>query len=223
MSFDKIIDTAFEAVDEVGPQAFNMRMLAERLESGTATLYRHFASKDEILAYVLDRFLGELKELDTGASDKARVPWQQAMISVATALYKLLGVHPKMVPLMVSQVPLGPNGLKMRESGLSLLLANGFAPDLATRAYVTIGHYVLGFAIQQHAATFWEEKHTRVELGRFFKGLNANTYPSTLKAAQQLSSLSNDDEFHFGLKLIVDGLEQARKSSTKQTAGRKSK
>ncbi|NVL31978.1 helix-turn-helix transcriptional regulator [Pseudomonas syringae pv. actinidiae] len=59
MSVERIIATALETVDEVGAQAFNMRMLAERLGSGTATLYRHFASKDEILIYVVDSVLGE--------------------------------------------------------------------------------------------------------------------------------------------------------------------
>ena len=37
-----------------------MRSLAQRLESGTATLYRHFANRSELVAMVVDRMLGEV-------------------------------------------------------------------------------------------------------------------------------------------------------------------
>lgn len=220
LSIDKIIATALEAVDEVGPQAFNMRMLAERLASGTATLYRHFASKDEILAYVVDHVLGELS-VDEG--DIPQIPWQQAIAFGAVGLHGLLGSHPNVVPLLVSQIPLGPNGLKMRERALSLLLANGFSPELAARAYVTIGHYVLGFAIQRHASAAFENDQVRVALGQFFKKLDAKTYPATTTVAKPLSSLSSQEEFHFGLKLIIDGLENARGAEVKATSRQKSR
>jgi AcrR family transcriptional regulator len=74
----RIITVAPKIVDEVGVQAFSLRMLADALESGTATLYRHFASKDELMAYVVDRV------------------------------------------------------------------------DLAARAFAALGHYVVGFAVQQY-------------------------------------------------------------------------
>lgn len=219
LSIDKIIATALDAVDEVGPQAFNMRMLAERLASGTATLYRHFASKDEILAYVVDHVLGEL---NMDERDMPKMTWQQAVVLGAVGLHGLLAAHPNVVPLLASQIPLGPNGLKMRERGLSLLLANGFSPELAARAYVTIGHYVLGFAIQQHASAAVENDQARVELGQFFKKLDAKTYPATMKVAKPLASLSSQEEFHFGLKLIIDGLEIVRESDMKPASRRKS-
>lgn len=219
LSFDRIIVTALETVDEVGSQAFNMRLLAERLASGTATLYRHFASKDEILAYVVDHVLGELTASDEDALKS--LPWQQAISAAAIGFHGLLSTHPHIVPLLVSQVPLGPNGLKMRERGLSLLMASGFSPDLAARAYVTIGHYVLGFAAQQHASVTDANEQARTELGRFLKSLDTKAYPSTTKVAHHLSSLSTQDEFHFGLKLIITGLELLKVSSPAKAPTRK--
>ncbi|MFK0108449.1 helix-turn-helix domain-containing protein [Streptomyces sp. NPDC091217] len=42
---DRIIAMALRIVDEEGTEALSMRALAERLGSGTATLYRHFGKR----------------------------------------------------------------------------------------------------------------------------------------------------------------------------------
>ena len=63
-----------------------MRSLAQRLGSGTATLYRHFASRSELVAVVVDRMLGE--GLDMRAI--AALPWQQACMSFAQHMFDAL-------------------------------------------------------------------------------------------------------------------------------------
>jgi AcrR family transcriptional regulator len=206
VSFEKIISTALEAVDEVGPQAFNMRMLAERLNSGTATLYRHVASKDEILVHVVDRVLGEV-EIDP--LRLAKLPWQKACVAGATAFFKMLSAHPKIIPLLVAHIPLGANGLASRERWLSLLVANGFSPELAARAYVTIANYVVGFAIQQHPRDTEVSAHAS-DLKRFYSALDKSQYPHTVKVAGQLAGISIQQQFVFGLELIIAGLEHLR-------------
>ena len=58
-SFDEIVAAALELVDEVGVDIFHMRLLAERLNTSTATLYRHVTGKEELMVYVVDRLLEE--------------------------------------------------------------------------------------------------------------------------------------------------------------------
>lgn len=206
IAFEKIISTALEAVDEVGPQAFNMRMLADRLNSGTATLYRHVASKDEILVHVVDRVLGEV-EIDPHRL--AKLPWQKACVAGATASFKMLSAHPKIIPLLVDHIPLGANGLASRERWLTLLVANGFSTELAARAYVTLANYVVGFAIQQHPRDAEVSSHA-TDLKRFFSALEKSRYPNTVKLAGQLAGISIQQQFIFGLELIISGLEKLR-------------
>src|SRR5580704_16518071 len=55
----RIIDVAIEILDDEGAGALSMRSLATRLGTSTATLYRHVNSKDEILAHITDRILGQ--------------------------------------------------------------------------------------------------------------------------------------------------------------------
>lgn len=205
LPLNKIISTALEIVEEVGPQAFNMRVLAERLDSGTATLYRHFESKDEIFALVADRFLGTL--LEDGVS-YSHLRWQEACTLTASHFFRLLTAHPNVIPLLVAQIPIGPNGLILRERLLVMFIVAGFGPQLAASAYTTIAHYVLGFAAQLSPAGQITQTADD-ELGEFFKGLDPTKFPATVNIAPCLANSSLHDEFLFGLELIIRGLEQA--------------
>jgi len=195
------VAVALEIVDEVGVQVFTMRLLADRLSSGTATLYRHFASKDEILAYVLDLVLGEV-EVDP--ADVANRTWQEAITVGSGRLYQVLREHPNVLPLFGAQIPLGPGSLANQDRVIALLLAHGFAPDLAAQAFHAIGHYVVGFAIQQHspAAEFRDAEESR----KFYSSLDAETFPALVKAAPFVHCRSAEEEFHFGHSMLLAGI-----------------
>ncbi|MFE2428836.1 TetR/AcrR family transcriptional regulator [Streptomyces sp. NPDC059373] len=198
---------ALKLVDEVGVQALTLRMLADALDSGTATLYRHFAGKDELLAHVADRVLGEVpvpSEVPDGLS------WREAVEMGAEAFYRTVRRHPHVLPLLVAQVPVGPHGLVNRERTLSLLLGYGFPVDLAARAFTAIGHYVIGFAIQQHGPGAPRPEDEAL-LRDYYRSLDPATYPATTAAADDLTGVPVEGEFRFGLGLVLDGLEKARR------------
>ena len=210
-SLERIVSVALEIVDEVGTDAFSMRLLADRLESGTATLYRHLAGKDELMAYVVDRILGEV-DIETDAGALGGTAWQQAIARGAGAFYEVLKNHPNALPLLVSQVPVGPHALANRERGLAVLLACGFPLDLAARAYTAVAHYVVGFALQQHGPGAPQQEDA-AKLRDFYLALDAQAYPATLAAADELTSVPLGNEFRFGLQLILDGIERARQAA----------
>jgi AcrR family transcriptional regulator len=205
-SLERIVGAALEIVDEVGAD-FSMRLLADRLGSGTATLYRHFAGKDELMVYVVDRIFGEV-DIDTDDDTRVGTTWQQATARGAGAFYEALKSHANALPLLVSQVPVGPNALLNRERSVAVLLACGFPLDLAARAYTAVAHYVVGFALQ--GAPGAPQLEDAAKLRDFYRALDANTYPATVAAADELTSVPVDEEFRFGLQLVLDGIELAR-------------
>ncbi|GGZ51296.1 TetR family transcriptional regulator [Streptomyces inusitatus] len=200
---DHIIATALRLVDEHGAQAFSLRMLADALGSGTATLYRHFASKDEILAHLVDRVLGEvdLSDLDALAT------WQEVLAAMAHRFYGALRRHPNAVPPLMAQVPVGPNGLAQRERVLHALLDRGVPVGLAARAFTAIGHYVIGFTAQQHGPTV-ASPDAAPQLASFYRRLDPTAYPAITRAAATLTSVPLIEEFRFGLDLLITGLER---------------
>jgi AcrR family transcriptional regulator len=202
MSFDRVVGTSLELIDEVGPDDFGMRLLAKRLGSSTATLYRHFSGKGEIFVHVLDHVFGEIPRHLAGIS--AGSTWQVKLTGSAEAMFRTLRQHPRVVPLFDGQIPLGPHALAGREAALGILLASGFPPEAAARAYTAVGHYIIGFAVQlgSELTSGQTDNH---EIREFYGSLDPAHFPATLASAPYLPS-SLDDEFCFGLQLIVDGL-----------------
>ncbi|MFI7505067.1 TetR/AcrR family transcriptional regulator [Streptomyces sp. NPDC049687] len=214
MDAGRIIDTALKLIDEVGIQALTLRMLADALSSGTATLYRHFGSKDELLALVADRILGEVR---VSSEELDGLSWREAVTVSAGAFYGTLCRHPHAISLLAAQVPVGPNGLRARERLIRLFLSHGFSVALAARAFTAIGHYVIGFAIQQHGpGAPTPEDH--LGLRDYYNSLDADAYPATIAASEELTSVPPDEEFQFGLDLLLDGLERIRLNSSPQPA-----
>jgi AcrR family transcriptional regulator len=200
LPLDRILAAALELVDEQGADALSMRSLAQRLGSGTATLYRHFVSRSELVALIVDRMIGE-----TNVPAVASLPWQDTCISFAQSMFDALGRHGNLASLLVGHVPIGPNALARRELVLSVLLDNGFAPAVAAHAYATLSRYVLGFAIQASGSSAVADERD-AELSARFHQLDPTRYPATVAAADALP-VPLQEEFTFGLRLIVTGLE----------------
>ena len=198
---DRILAAALELVDEQGADALSLRSLALRLGSGTATLYRHFANRSELVAMMVDRMIGEV---DFDADAVAALPWQQACTSFAQQMFDALGRHGNVASLLIGHVPMGPNALARREKILAVLLDNGFPPVVAAHAYATLSRYVLGFAIQLSGSAAVEQD---AELAAAFHELDPARYPATLAAADDLP-VPLEEEFAYGLRLIVAGLER---------------
>ena len=199
MPLERILAAALELVDEQGADALSMRSLAQRLGSGTATLYRHFAGRSELVALMVDRMIGE-----TDLPAVASMPWQQACISLAQNMFDALSRHGNVASLLIGHVPMGPHALARRELVLSVLLDNGFAPAVAAHAYATLSRYVLGFAIQASGSAVAGAQDA--ELSAKFQALDPARYPATVAAADALP-VPLQEEFEFGLRLVVAGMD----------------
>jgi AcrR family transcriptional regulator len=207
LPLDRIVAAALEIVDADGADALSMRALAQRLDSGTATLYRHFANRAELIAHVVDRVFGEA-EFDT--EPLGAMGWQQAWQTIARTMFDALSRHQNVAPLLVEQIPIGPNAMALRERCIAVLLDSGFPPQLAARAYATLSRYVLGFAIQfsAQAATAHLDDAQQSAL---FRSSDPSLFPATVAVADSLP-VPLADEFAFGLELLVTGLSQLSES-----------
>jgi AcrR family transcriptional regulator len=195
---DRIVATALQIVDDDGADALSMRTLAQRLDSGTATLYRHFTGRADLVAHVVDLVFRSV-EIDT--TELAAMSWQAACKTGAYAMFDALRRHRNLAPLLAEDVPIGPNALVVRERMIAFLLGNGFPPAFAARTYATLARYVLGFAIQVTG------NRDDAGLSRVFHDLDPRQFPATVKVADSLP-VPLEDEFAFGLELIIDGLTQ---------------
>ena len=184
-----------------------MRLLAERLETGTATLYRHFAGKDELMVHVVDRMLAGVLSAAALEEEPPRT-WQDAMRRRASQFRSAVTEHPNVLPLLVAQLQIGPNALQLREQSIATLVELGFSPPLAAGAYTAIVQYVVGFLILQPGSPGPREA---AAIADYFRALDAERYPFTVAGADALTDVSPEDEFVAGLQFILDGIDRARR------------
>ena len=204
---ERITACALELLDSEGIEALSMRTVAERIESGTAVLYRRVGNRARLIALVVDLVFGEI-EFDAGKL--AAMTWQRASREMAEATFDVLRRHPHVPSLLVEQVPVGPNALRLREHGLRILLAAGFSPGDAARFHATLARYVVGLAIQAKPGAIGDR-----DLAKTVRELPPAAFPATLATAASMP-IPLADEFGFGLDLLIVGA-QARMRSRKRS------
>jgi AcrR family transcriptional regulator len=138
LTLELVLAEALALVDAEGMDALTVRALATRLGTGSSTLYRHVASRDELLVLLVDAVLGEVRLPDPGLPGRERVE------QLSTELRRVLRSHPHVVPALGTAPLRGPNALRASACGLDNLLAAGHPPDRARAAYLALLDYVLG-------------------------------------------------------------------------------
>jgi AcrR family transcriptional regulator len=210
-SFENIVSVAADLVDELGVDGVNMRLLAQRLETGTATLYRHVSGKDELMVYVLDSRMGEIVGAYDAHSARPR-SWREALERIAFAYRGFLDAHPNVLPLLVGRLPVGPHALTIRERSLAALTEHGFSQALAARAFTTLLQYVVGSAVTQAGSPAPDEA---VAIRDYYRSLDAAVYPHVAAAAEALTHTPREAGFVEGLDIVLDGIDRTHRRSAR--------
>ncbi|MET8163290.1 TetR/AcrR family transcriptional regulator [Streptomyces sp. NPDC005329] len=202
----RIVAGALELIDREGLAALSMRNLAAELRTGTTTLYRNVAGKDEVLVLVADAVMGEARFRRPVAGPG----WRAALEEFAHALLAALSAHPNVVPLLATAIPVGPNSLRVRELALRVLREHGFDRTLAVDVYTALLQQVFASALQQstndcRATGLGAAKNPA--LRDFYRSLPTERFPHLVDLADPLTSRTGTEEFAFGLGCLLDGVE----------------
>jgi len=198
------VEAALSILDEEGLSELTMRRLAIKLGAGSASLYRHVASRDELLVEVADRVLGELR-----APDHA-LPWRQAVEQLARDLRRVLLAHRAVVLVITTTPLLGPNAIRIRELFWGAMDRDGCAPEFAVQVYFTVMHLVVSSALfsagaGRRSGSAWSGR-TPSGLRDVIDVLPAAEYPTVLKFSEFGDLPDPDHDFEFGLRALLDGM-----------------
>jgi AcrR family transcriptional regulator len=198
----RVLRAAVSLADDAGIESLSMRKLGHILGVEAMSLYRHVANKDDILDGMVGLVMTEI-ELPA-----ATEPWGQAVRRSAISAHEALLHHPWACSLMM-MVPIGRAARAARTRYMDALLASlrraGFTPDLTYRAYHVLDSHVLGFTLWQIGHQFASEGDVSVA-ANFVEELPSDQYPDLALHIEQHGQPGHDDEFEFGLDLVIDGL-----------------
>jgi AcrR family transcriptional regulator len=214
----RVVAEALAVIAQDGAQALTMRSLAARLGVVPGALYHHLRNKEQLHDLVLD---GVLAEVD-GHLDPS-LGWPEQLKLLAHRLRQVLERHPGVAAILKTRDPLGPHSLALAEAFLAPLQAAGFGDREAGLAFFLLVDYTVGFAVSSPRTSINEQRvrdaAIRTRLHEFFRSLPPDRFPALVALGEHVWVDNREERFTAGLDVLVDGLEQARRSPHRSALG----
>ena len=134
------LEAIVDAACEVGIAKLEMSLVAERLNTGVATLYGYVRGRDHLLELVAQRLVGQALIKDEGQS------WQEILREHATITYRLFQSLPQLITNLMAKEP-EQHSFDYSGRVLMMLENRGLPADLAINAYIEVNQVVIGAAI----------------------------------------------------------------------------
>jgi TetR/AcrR family tetracycline transcriptional repressor len=201
---EEIIKEALALLEQEGPGALSMRRLADRLGVTPNALYTHVRGKADLIDGLIDQVYAGLTLEADSAGD-----WAQQLTTLSQAVRDHLLAHPAVVPYALQQPGLGPHSLRLGEAIYNVLRPAGFSDQAVVGTVYALLTYILGFVALEvpRAGT---DPQTSDEFVRrmwaFFAALPPGEFPHTVELAALLARISTDDQFDFGIRTFLAGL-----------------
>jgi AcrR family transcriptional regulator len=213
---EAIVKTGLEVLDAQGLAGFSMRRVAEKLDTGAASLYWHVGSKDGLLDLILEEVMEEqVGKLPTPDPDN----WQEQLKGVAREMRRTILAHRDIVQVSIGRIPMGPNALRLSEGVLAILRAGKVPDELAVQSYLLLLSAVNGFTVDEAGfddATEEREAPPIDELagmvGGYMSSLPADQFPNLTEVGEHFAMADQDARFELLLDLFVDGLAAKAKT-----------
>jgi AcrR family transcriptional regulator len=215
LSIERIVASGIELADAEGLGAVSMKRVAERLGFTTMSLYRHVASKDDLLLLMHDTASMPPPDLELPAGD-----WRAGLAAWTRGQHLLMAAHPWLDEVRYIERAGTPSQLAWIELGLQtltrvpltefekmalLLLFSGYVSNQARLATASVhGAQEGAFASPEEATeAFGELLRTVIDPGRF---------PALVRAVQGGAFAPTEGPtylpFDFGLEIMLDGVER---------------
>ncbi|MFB7613059.1 TetR/AcrR family transcriptional regulator [Kitasatospora sp. NPDC056181] len=205
-----IVREAVVMLDADGVEALSMRKLGARLNAGATSLYRHVATKEELMELAVDEVFGEIDVPPADSPD-----WRAAVTLAAESFRATTLRHPWLASVLgqAGLAYLGPNLMAYAEQVAALFTAAGFPEP--SRAIDTVLSYAIGMSTTEAA---WLT--TVARSGETETAFIARLIPAAQEAVAGSEHLASsydavvgadpvalrNSKFTYGLDVILDGL-----------------
>ncbi len=192
---DAILDAAEQAAAG-GIDAVTVRTVAAALGASPMSLYRYFATMDQLVDALLDRVLGRF-EPPTGTDD-----WRGDLEAFARAHRAVLLAHPWAVPALFTHPNPGPNATRIGESALDIARRGGADDESAVVIFSAVLALNYGWSAFSTARTQVDTDALRTALA----AVPAELYPRTAAVAHVLADYGSDAHYDAALTLLLRGV-----------------
>ncbi|MGW7533583.1 TetR/AcrR family transcriptional regulator [Amycolatopsis sp. NPDC054798] len=202
---------AVRVADADGLEAVSLRRIASEMGTGTTTLYRYIATKDELLDLMIDAAFRE-REPPSPTGD-----WQADLRAIACEYRALVVRHPWLAALPATRPALGPNSLAWLDAAYATvdvldLTADEVMAQVGTLLTFVRGHVLDELAEQETARRSGVDMRAWLEAQARYGELiiGSGDYPHLSRIMVEAETPHADDRheraFRRGLDHILTGL-----------------
>ena len=206
---ERVLRAAVALADETGIESLSMRKLAKELGVVPMALYKHVASKEELLDGMVDAVIGEIDPPVPGAG------WRTAVRQRVLSARQVLLRHPWASRVIETRTNRTSVVLGYMDSMTGTFLAGGFSADLTHHVMHALGNRMWGFTRE----LFDDGQGGGPDPPPAAFDEMAKRYPHIVEIAMaatrgDLSAVGpgcdEQFEFEFALDLLLDGFERLR-------------
>ncbi|RKN39378.1 TetR/AcrR family transcriptional regulator [Micromonospora endolithica] len=222
LTLDRVVAAGIRVAAADGLAAVSMSRVAGELGVATMSLYRYVPAKTDLLDLMVDAAYG-----DPPAARGADEDWRPALARWAWANAATIHRHPWIRHVPIGGPPLGPNQVRwmeralaaLRGSGLrggerlsTVMLVSGYARNWATlNADLAVAAGRAGLSADEVGAHYWQQLARLTRHGPY-PAIHELLTDATFDETEEF-----DDEWHFGLGRILDGVEALIRSRAAAT------
>jgi AcrR family transcriptional regulator len=207
---ERIVDAALDYIRSHGLPGLTMRRLGQSLGVEAMSLYRYVPGKEDLLDGVVETLVEQMRH-DAEVLESPQDGWQDFLQRLAHGVRRVALRDPKAFPLLASRPAEAPwlrpplRSLDWVEAFLTGMIAEGFSPDAAVRAYRAFTSFLLGHLLLE-VATLGADLGPIDVLDDGSVATGEREFPMVRRLRDALSEDHVAGEFEEALESLIDRL-----------------
>ncbi|HUJ05447.1 MAG TPA: TetR/AcrR family transcriptional regulator [Streptosporangiaceae bacterium] len=201
---DMIVTESLRLLDSEGSDGFSLPKLGRALGADPTAVYRHFASKDDLVLAIADRLIEEAM-----AGLAPQPCWLGTVEQVVRRMRATYLAHPAAAALSSYRTTQRPAEMRIVDILIGAVLQAGFEGAKAALVYRAIGDFALAWAGGEAALGALDpalQQSDRAAWTRAYLAVDRTGYPHIWQIRDELAGVPDDGIFETVLAAIIAGL-----------------
>lgn len=192
-----IVAAGLDLLRQDGIAGLSLRKVAQRLDTGAASLYVYLDNLDALHAQMLDHALGEV-------AIPAEGDWRQRLCGLLRNYLQVLHATPGLGQLAMMTMATGPNALRLLEAQLGLLLEGGLDERRAAWAVDALPLYICAIAAEQDLRR--QQADPLAGITQALAAAPAVQYPHSHRLQAEMLAGNGEARLSWALDMLINGL-----------------
>jgi AcrR family transcriptional regulator len=201
---DMILAESLRLLDDDGVEGFSLPKLGRALGADQTAVYRHFASKDDIVLALADRLI---EEAMTGFEPQDC--WVDTLTDMAGRLRQTYLAHPAAASVCSYRTTQGPAEIRTVDIIIGAMFRAGFEGAEAALMYRAVGDFALSWAGFEASFRALDERLQQNDYAawtRAYLAVSRAEHPNIWQIRMDLPDVDDADIAATILGLVIDGL-----------------